>query len=324
MSARPGANQMDDERLLDIFRTVQLTRRFEDRIIQLAMAGEIPATLHPGAGQEIEQVAAISALRPDDYVLYGHRGIGYMVARGMRLDHILADIANKDGATSRGKGGVMHVVDVEHGILGESGTLGGGFVISVGVGMALKHRKKGQVVTHFFGDGTSNRGTFHESLNWAAVQKLPCIYLCENNGWAVSVPSTTSCAVENIADRAAGYGVPGVIVDGNDPFAVREAMVAAVDRARDGGGPTLIEAKVRRLKGHFIGDQQPYRADAATVGAEDPLPSFEATMRERGLIDDDRLAAMRSELDAEIDAAVDTVKSAPPLAGALAFEDLYA
>lgn len=324
MSARPGDNQMNDERLLDIFRTVQLTRRFEERIIALSMAGEIPATLHPGRGQEIEQVAAISALGDNDYVLYGHRGIAYMVARGMQLDRILADIANKEGATSRGKGGVMHVVDVDHGILGESGTLGGGFVISVGVGMALKHKKKGQVVSHFFGDGTSNRGTFHESLNWAAVQKLPCIYVCENNGWAVSVPSTASCAVENIADRAAGYGIPGVVVDGNDPFAVREAMMAAVERARAGEGPTLIEAKVRRLLGHFIGDQQPYRADAASVGAEDPLPGFEAMMRERGLIDDARLAAMHGELDAQIEAAVDTVKAAPPLAAALAFEDLYA
>ncbi|HXG18764.1 MAG TPA: thiamine pyrophosphate-dependent dehydrogenase E1 component subunit alpha, partial [Methylomirabilota bacterium] len=237
---------MDNEMMVNVFKTSLLARRFEARIVQMAMAGEIPGTLHAGAGQEICQIAAISALTKDDYILYGHRGVAYMIARGTPLWRILADIAGKEGATSRGKGGVMHVVDVPNGVLGESGTLGGGFVISVGVGMALQRRKKGQVVVYFFGDGTSNRGTFHESLNWAAVQKLPCIYFCENNGYAVSVPTSRSTAVPDIAARAAGYGVPGVVVDGADAAAVYEVMQNAVERARAGHGPTLIEAKVTR------------------------------------------------------------------------------
>ena len=315
---------MDQKLGLDIFKTALLSRRFEARIIQMAMAGEIPGTLHGGAGQEVCQAAAIAALGKDDYVLYGHRGLAYMIARGVSLESILADIAGKEGATNRGKGGVMHVVDVPHGILGESGTLGGGFVISVGVGMALKRRGKGQVVVYFFGDGTANRGTFHESLNWAALQKLPCVYFCENNGWAVSVPTTVSTAVQNIADRAVGYDIPGVVVDGGDAFAVCEVMEKAVERARAGQGPTLIEAKVTRLLGHYVGDQQAYRSDAATVAAKDPLPKFQQTLIEANVLDEQALAELEKEIDRQVEGAIEKVKAASPLAPELALEDLYA
>jgi TPP-dependent pyruvate/acetoin dehydrogenase alpha subunit len=316
---------MDQKLMLDIFRTSLLARRFEARIIQMAMAGEIPGTLHAGAGQEIGQVAAISALNKDDYILYGHRGVAYMIARGTSLASILADIAGKEGATSRGKGGVMHVVDVPHGVLGESGTLGGGFVISVGVGMALKRRKKSQVVVYFFGDGTSNRGTFHESLNWAAVQKLPCIYFCENNGYAVSVPTSTSTAVPDISARAAGYGVPGVVVDGSDPAAVYEVMQNAVGRARAGHGPSLIEAKMTRLLGHYVGDQQTYRPDAATVLAtKDPLPKFQQTLTNAGVLNESLLKQIEEDIQRQVEEAVATVKAAPMLASEVALQDLYA
>lgn len=316
---------MDKKQMLDIFKTAVLARRFEARIVQMAMAGEIPGSLHAGAGQEICQIAAISALSKDDYILYGHRGVAYMIARGTSLSSILADIAGKEGATSRGKGGVMHVVDIPNGILGESGTLGGGFVISVGVGMALKRRKKGQVVTYFFGDGTSNRGTFHESLNWAAVQKLPCIYFCENNGYAVSMPTSRSTAVADISARAAGYGVPGVVVDGNDPAAVQEVMQNAVERARAGHGPTLIEAKVTRLQGHYVADQQTYRPDAATVAAtKDPLPKLQQALLNSGVLTNALLAQVEADVQRQIDEAVAAVRAAPLLAPEVALQDLYA
>jgi pyruvate dehydrogenase E1 component alpha subunit len=315
---------MDQKLLLDVFKTSLLARRFEARIVQMAMAGEIPGTLHAGAGQEVCQVAAIAALSKDDYILYGHRGVAYMIARGTSLAGILADIAGREGATSRGKGGVMHVVDVPHGILGESGTLGGGFVISVGVGMALKRKYPGRVVVYFFGDGTANRGTFHESLNWAARQKLPCIYFCENNGWAVSVPTSVSTAVENIADRAAGYGIPGVVVDGSEASAVYEVMQKAVERAHAGHGPTLIEAKVTRLLGHYVGDQQSYRADAATVAAKDPLPKLQQTLFNAGALNDTLLAQLEEDIRRQVEEAVATVKAAPLLAPEVALQDLYA
>jgi TPP-dependent pyruvate/acetoin dehydrogenase alpha subunit len=316
---------MDAKLLLDIFKTSLLARRFEARVMQMAMAGEIPGTLHAGAGQEVGQTAAIAAMNKDDYILYGHRGVAYMIARGTSLAAILADIAGKEGATSRGKGGVMHVVDVPHGILGESGTLGGGFVISVGVGMALKRRYPGRVVTYFFGDGTSNRGTFHESLNWAAVQKLPCVYFCENNGYAVSVPTSTSTAVPDISARAAGYGVPGVVVDGSDAAAVYEVVQKAVERARAGHGPTLIEAKVTRLFGHYVGDQQTYRPDAAAVvTSKDPLPKLQQTLVSAGVLNDALLAEIEADAQRRIEEAVTTVKAAPLLAPEVALQDLYA
>jgi len=316
---------MDAKLLLDVFKTSLLARRFEARVVQMAMAGEIPGSLHAGAGQEVCQVAAIAAMNKNDYILYGHRGVAYMIARGTSLASILADIAGKEGATSRGKGGVMHVVDVPHGILGESGTLGGGFVISVGVGMALKRRYPGQVVTYFFGDGTSNRGTFHESLNWAAVQKLPCIYFCENNGYAVSVPTSTSTSVPDIAARAGGYGVPGVVVDGSDAAAVYEVMQKAVERARAGHGPTLIEAKVTRLFGHYVADQQTYRPDAATVIAtKDPLPKLQQTLVTAGMLNGTLLAQIEADAQRQVEEAVATMKAAPLLAPEVALQDLYA
>lgn len=314
---------MSVEVLLGAFRNALRARRFEERVTQLSLSGEIPATLHPGAGQEVEQCAAIAALGPGDQVLYGHRGVAYMLARGTTMTAILADIANREGGTNNGKGGVMHVVDPAHGVLGESGTLGGGFVIATGVGMALKRRGQGDVVVHFFGDGTSNRGTFHESLNWSAVQKLPVIYLCENNGWAVSVPSSRSTAVSDIAARAAGYGVPGVVVDGNDAFAVYEVMREVVARARRGEGPALVEAKVTRMFGHFLGDPQAYRPDREETIAKDPLPRFQRALIAAGAIDEAGVAAMEAEIAAEVADAVKTVLAAPPIPASAAFEDLY-
>ncbi|MGE0820498.1 MAG: thiamine pyrophosphate-dependent dehydrogenase E1 component subunit alpha [Candidatus Binatia bacterium] len=316
---------MDNNTLLNVYKTSVLARRFEARVVQMAMAGELPPSLHAGAGQEICQTAAIAALRPDDYILYGHRGVAYMIARGTPLAAILADSAGKEGGTNNGKGGVMHVVDVPHGILGESGTLGGGFVMSVGVGMALKRRQPGRVVVYFFGDGTSNRGTFHESLNWATVQKLPCLYFCENNGFAVSVPTSQSTAVQNIADRAAGYGVPGVVVDGTDPVAVYEVMEHAAARARAGHGPTLIEAKVTRLFGHYVADQQTYRPDATTVlETKDPLPKLRQTLLTAGVLTDAMVKQIEDEVQQQIEAAVATVKAAALLRPEAALQDLYA
>ena len=315
---------MDQEQLVTVFKTAVLARRFEARIVALAMAGELPPSLHVGAGQEVAQIAAIAALRPDDYILYGHRGLAYMIARGVSLADMLSDLAGKEGATSRGKGGVMHVVDVQKGILGESGTLGGSFVVSVGVGMALKRKQPDKVVAYFFGDGTSNRGTFHESLNWAAVQKLPCIYFCENNGFAISMPTSRSTAVENIADRAAGYNVPGVVVDGSDPVAVYEVMEQAGARARAGQGPTLIEAKVTRLQGHYVADQQEYRTDLDKVAAKDPLPKLQQMLLDRDILTQPAVDAIEADVNQQVEAAVEAMRAAPLLAPEVALQDVYA
>lgn len=318
-----GIHSMNSQ-IAAAYRHAVLSRLFEERVTQMSMAGEIPATLHPGAGQEVCQAAAIAALGPQDKVLYGHRGVAYMIARGTPLTAILADIAGREGGTNRGKGGVMHVVDVPHGVLGESGTVGGGFVICAGVAMALKHFGRGEVVVHFFGDGTANRGTFHESLNFCAVKKLPAVFICENNGWAVSVPFSESTSVQDIAARAHGYGIPGVVVDGSDAFAVYEVMEQAVQRARNGEGPTLIEAKVVRMSGHYIGDQQLYRADREEMSGRDPLPGFASALLAAGILDQAEIDGIEEECRAEVDAAVETVKSAPLLSPGLALQDAYA
>lgn len=310
--------------LLEIFEKSLLTRLYEDRFVQLSMEGVVPPLLHPGAGQEVGQIAALAALNDTDPVLYSHRGVAYMVARGVSLAAMLADTAGREGGTNNGKGGIMHVVDIDRGIYGESGTLGGGLVISVGMGMAIKRRREDKVVIHFFGDGGSNRGTFHESLNWAAVQKLPCVYVCENNGWAVSVPVTDSTAVENISVRAGGYGIPGVTVDGLDPEAVYAAASEAAARARSGAGPSLIEIKTKRLRGHYATDQQEYRPDVAEAAQQDALTMLRARVLADGLITEAEIAALEQTYKERIEAAVDQVKAAPELSPEAAFDDLMA
>jgi TPP-dependent pyruvate/acetoin dehydrogenase alpha subunit len=288
---------MDEVGRLEVYRRASLARRFEARVEQLAKAGEIPATLHMGAGQEVAQVAAITALHEDDPMLYGHRGSAYWIARGVPLDVILCDIAYRDGGSNRGKGGPMHVVDVARGVLGETGTLGGNLVIGTGVAYAEKYFGTGRVCIVFFGDGTANRGQFHEACNYAAVAKLPVIFFCENNGFGLSMPSSASSAVEDLASRAAGYGMPGVTVDGRDADAVHAAVTAAALRARAGDGPTLIEAKVRRIGAHFLGDREAYRSDDDRQAARehDPLDLLRATIGD---------AHACATADAENDAAI--------------------
>jgi acetoin:2,6-dichlorophenolindophenol oxidoreductase subunit alpha len=316
---------LEDSVRVEIFRKVLLSRRFEERIRQLSMSGELPATLHPGAGQETCQIAALAALRPDDPMLYGHRGLAYWIARDLPLEKILCDIAGKEGGTNRGKGGVMHVVDPSRGIFGESGTLGGNFVIGVGVALAEKMRKSDRVVVMFFGDGTSNRGQFHEAANFAAVKKLPCIFFCENNGWAVSVPARESTSVENIADRAAGYGMPGRVLDGNDVDAVYEATAEAAARARRGDGPSLLEGKVARLSGHYLGDPDHYRTkeEMEKLREMDPLPRLQKDLERRGLLDEAKLASLEEEFRRRIDEAVERAGRRALAAPATALENVY-
>jgi TPP-dependent pyruvate/acetoin dehydrogenase alpha subunit len=317
---------VDDKLRLEIYRKMLLARRLEERIRQLSMSGEMPATLHPGVGQEGCQIAALAALRPDDPMLYGHRGVGYWIARELPIERILCDIECKEGGTNRGKGGVMHVVDPSRGILGESGTLGGNFVLGVGVALAEKFQRTGRLVVMFFGDGTSNRGQFHEAANFAAVKRLPCLFFCENNGWAVSVPARVSTAVENIADRAGGYGMRGVIVDGSDVEAVHAITADVAAQVRAGGGPALIEAKVVRLGPHFLGDPEHYRsrAEVEALQARDPLPKFQQALEQRGVLSAAHLAQLEDEIRQQIDAAVEFARRQPLVAPPTARENVYA
>lgn len=322
---RPMARgNMETRDRVAIGRWALLSRRFEERILKLSMEGFLPPMLHPGAGHEVGQLAVLQALRPDDPIIYSHRGLAYMVGRGVSLPAMLCDIAGRYGGTNNGKGGIMHIVDPSRGIYGESGTLGGGLVVATGMAMALKKKQSANVVAHFFGDGGSNRGTFHESLNWAAVLKLPVLFICENNGWAVSVPTSRSTAVENIADRAAGYGIPGQVVDGSDPEAVHAIILEAAERARSGLGPSLVEIKMVRMLGHYATDPQTYREGVDAGSLRDPLPAFINRLIASGDLSEAAVQSFEAEIEANIDAAVAEAKAAAPLPAELAYADLYA
>jgi pyruvate dehydrogenase E1 component alpha subunit len=290
--------------------------------MSLAKAGEVPASLHMGAGQEVAQVAALAALDPCDPMLYGHRGVGYWIARGVEPETILCDIAYKEGGTNKGKGGPMHLFDPSRGVLGETGSLGGNFVIGVGVAFAEQYRDTKMVAVVFFGDGTANRGQFHEALNFAGLRRLPVIFFCENNGWGLSTPTTAASAVVDIARRADGYGMPGVIVDGRDADEVFRVTREAAERARAGDGPTLVEAKVDRLHAHYLGDREPYRTDAdkAQLWINDPLAQLSAQVQSAGVDVD----ALEAEVAARVDRAVAFMRAQPMIDPATVRDGVYA
>jgi acetoin:2,6-dichlorophenolindophenol oxidoreductase subunit alpha len=277
---------------------------------------------HPGLGQEGVQAGAVAALARDDYLLYAHRGLGYVIAKGMSLSEVFGDLLAKSTGSTGGKGaGIAHFCDPSVGVLGEGGTLGSGFVVGAGVGMSIGLRRSEQVCAIFFGDGAASRGTWHEAALEASVRKLPLVWICENNGWALSHPFRAQSPTENVADRAAAYGIPGVIVDGQDAVAVFEATQQAVVRARAGDGPTLIEAKTIRVRGHYQGDQQHYRDDQ-TEG-DDPDRDPVEILRRR--IDADRASELDAKVAAEVDAALEGALGAPRAAvEEIIFSDVYA
>jgi pyruvate dehydrogenase E1 component alpha subunit len=227
----------------------------------------------------------------------------------------------------KGKGGSMHIADFSVGMLGANGVVGGGYNLAVGAALASKMQKSGQVAVCFFGDGASNRGTFHEGINMAAAWKLPVIFVNENNQWASTTPYRTTTAIENIADRAAGYGIPGVVVDGNDVFAVHQVAKQAIERARAGGGPTLIEAKTYRIKGHFVGDPEMYRTKAEVqqhFETNDPLKNFANKVIGNNWLSQEDLDAIRAEIAHEIEHAVLESRQAPWPDESELFDNLYA
>jgi TPP-dependent pyruvate/acetoin dehydrogenase alpha subunit len=282
----------EDGTAVELYRQVTRIRALELLLHRHISEHGFGGFWHPGLGQEGVQAGAVSALREDDYLFYAHRGLGYALAKGMSPVTLLADLFGRVGGSVGGKGGgTVHFVDPERGVLGQGGTVGSSFVLGAGAGISAQMLGSDRVVAIFFGDGAAARGTFHEAALTAAVWKLPLVWICENNGWAISVPIAEQSPTADIADRAAAYGVPGVVVDGQDALAVREATAAAVARARAGEGPTLIEAKTVRVRGHFEGDKQSYREDAGD-GLEVPRDPL-AILRET--VD----AASADRLDAE-------------------------
>lgn len=289
-----------------MYRDMLRIATWEQRLLQFVEEGRTFGFYHAGRGQEATAVGAVSALRLEDYLLYDHRGMGQAIAKGVPLDRLFADFLGFSSGTTGGLGaGIVHIAWPEVGVLGQSGTLGGAFPIAAGAGISIRYLHEDRVVLVFFGDGASNRGTFHESANVASLWNLPIVWLCENNGYAVSVPSTEVLSVPQVADRASAYGMPGTVVDGMDPVAVHEAVATAVARARAGEGPSLVEAMTYRYRGHYEGDPTSYRTDeeVAHWRSRDPLVTFPARLVADGDADDAWVASVRAEVDDEIERA---------------------
>jgi TPP-dependent pyruvate/acetoin dehydrogenase alpha subunit len=304
-----------EEQLMGFYEKMVRCMLWEQKLLRFIDEGKISGFYHAGRGQEGTQVGAVAALRPDDYMMYAHRGCGYMVARGMPMSKLFGDfLANTEGST-RGLGaGIVHIAWPELGILGQSGTLGGCFPIAAGAALSAKYRGTDQVCLCFFGDGTANRGTFHEAANAASVWKLPVIWLCENNQWAVSVSVKEATATEHIADRAVAYNMPGEVVDGQDVVAVYEAVARAVERARRGEGPSLIEAMTYRFRGHYEGDPDTYR-DRDELERwkkeRDPILLLAARLKREGIATDEDFERIRAKVQQEVDEAAQEALKAP-------------
>jgi pyruvate dehydrogenase E1 component alpha subunit len=306
--------------------TMWRIRRFEEAVDELFARGLMHGTMHLSIGQEASATGACAALRPTDRITSTHRGHGHCLAKGADLTRMMAELLAKETGYCRGRGGSMHIADVATGNLGANGIVAGGVPIAAGAALAARMRGTDEVVVSFFGDGAVNEGAFHEAANLAAIWDLPLVLLCENNKYGMSFSTEKAFAIDHLADRAAGYGIPGVTVDGNDVEAVHAAVGAAVARARAGDGPTFVECETYRWKGHSKSDKNLYRTrdEIAEWQARDPITRFEAAVRERGVLDAGRLDALRSEAAEAVRAAVREARSAPDADPADMLDAVYA
>jgi pyruvate dehydrogenase E1 component alpha subunit len=276
--------------------------------------------MHLSIGQEASAVGTCIPLGDADYITSTHRGHGHCIAKGADVGRMFAEFLGKETGYCRGRGGSMHIADPSKGNLGANGIVGGGIPIAVGAALTAKKSKSGAVAVSFFGDGANNEGAFHEALNIASVWKLPVIFVCENNQYGMSTSTERSTAVKNIADRARAYSMPGVIVDGNNFAEVAEASFVAVERARSGKGPSLIEAKTYRTRGHSRSDRNRYRTkeEISSWQERDPIAAFETEVVALGLLSAPDIAAVREEVEKEIAAGLAFAESSPtPLASQL-------
>lgn len=312
--------EISKETLLSMYKTMVKIRTYEETLGQIyyegktptfdIAAGPIPGELHLSSGQESSAVGVCIHLRADDAVVGTHRAHNFAIAKGVDLKKMTCEIFGKETGLSRGKGGHMHLFDPNVNF-SCSGIVGASFPQAVGVGIAAKMQGKDYVAVAVGGDGAANQGTFHESLNLAAAWKLPVIFLIEDNSWAISVPKEKSTAVSQNSERAKGYGVPGVSIDGEDIIAVYEVAKEAVERARRGEGPSLVEVKVSRLRGHFEGDAQVYRPkeDFEIAMKKDPIPKFEKKLLEKNILTEDSVKKIKEDVEEEIQELIEFARN---------------
>ena len=302
------------EQKIEMLKLIIKIRRFEERTVQLYQTARIWGYLHPYIGEEAVAVGTCAVINKTDYIVSTHRGHGHSIAKGADLNRMMAELLGKATGYCKGRGGSMHIADTELGMLGANGIVGGGIPISVGAGFSCKMEGKGRVTICFFSDGASNNGVFHESLNMAAIFKLPVIYVCENNMYAISMSCTESVSCENIADRAVSYGIPGDIVDGSNPIDVFEAVQRAVKRAREGNGPTLIEAKTYRFGGHHPNDPAEYRdkKEADYYKKEkDPVINFKKQLIDEKILSENDIEVIEKGIMKEVQYSVKFAEESP-------------
>ena len=315
------------EKQLEMLRSMQTIRRFEERASDDYQAGAIYGVVHCYIGEEAVAVGVCAALNSDDQIISTHRGHGHCLAKGADLNRMMAELYGRQTGYCKGKGGSMHIADFSIGMLGANGIVAGGIPIVTGAGLAAQLEGKGRVAVSFFGDGASNAGPFHESINIAATWKLPMLYVCENNLYSAGTIAADTLALSDVAARAAGYGIPGVVVDGNDVMAVYEAAEAAVNRARAGQGPSLIECKTYRWRGHTErpGQEDPRpKEEIEEWRQRDPINRFATNLMDHGILTEEAWQKMDAEILEAIEEAVKFSEESPFPEPEAAVEDIFA
>ena len=316
---------VDSEKLLEMYRTMVLIREAEQMVSTLFLQGRLPGFIHSYIGEEATAVGVCSALRQDDYITSTHRGHGHILAKGGDLKRFFAELFGKETGYCHGKGGSMHVADLDLGILGANGIVGGGIPIAGGAALAAKMQGLDRVAVSFLGDGAINTGPFHEALNLAAVWELPVVFVCENNGYANFISFRRHTRIDQVSERAAAYGMAGATVDGNDVEAVYDAATEAVERARSRQGPTLLECLTYRWHGHYEGDPEAYRTreEVAEWKARDPLGIVESRLEGAGPLDEETKQTIWDAVRQQVEDAVAFAEESPMPAPESALEGVY-
>lgn len=317
--------KITNEQLKEMYLTMLKIRKFETSAMDLFAEGKIPGFVHLYIGEEAVATGACANLRQDDYITSTHRGHGHIIAKGGELKYMMAELFGREDGYCNGKGGSMHIADATRGILGANGIVGAGHNIAVGSGLAIQYKKTDQVCVCFFGDASTNQSTFHEALNLASVWKLPVIFVCENNGYGISVSQERHQAITDVSVRASSYNMPGITIDGNDLFAVYEAVGEAAIRARKGQGPTLIECKTYRWRGHFEGDPTVYRPEGELEAwlKKDPIPRVEKYFLDKGVMTEEEIKVMNDDVDKMVEDAKVFADNSPVPSLESALKDVY-
>lgn len=317
--------ELSKEKLTEIYATLLKVRRLEERLVELFQAGEIPGWIHSGLGEEAVGVGASMNLRPGDYITATHRARSVSIPRGVDLKLFMAEAFGRIDGTCKGRAGEMRFMDIKHGVLQFTVTIGEHISFAAGTAFSSQVRGTDQVSVAFFGDGNVDTGLFHETMNVASLWKLPMVFVCENNGWAQFVPQKDTASVPDVGKKAAAYNMPGVTVDGNDILAVYRAAGEAIARARRGEGPTLVECKTSRWLGHFVGDPQKYRdpKDIEAAHKSDPVPRLQERLLQEKVLTPQLIEQIEKKIKAEIDEAIEFASKSPWPTPDEALKDLY-